>query len=89
MPFVQTDDEGSLLYRDWGEGEPVVFRAAWALSSIAWQYQMISLWTGADAPWLTTDAATDAQTTGRGYDYDTLAEDLASVLDHLDPKTSS
>ncbi len=34
MPFVQTDDF-SLFYRDWSEGEPVVFCAAWALSSTA------------------------------------------------------
>jgi pimeloyl-ACP methyl ester carboxylesterase len=42
MP-VHTDDEVSLFVRDWGEGDPVVLCAAWALSSIAWQYQMISV----------------------------------------------
>jgi pimeloyl-ACP methyl ester carboxylesterase len=32
MPFVQTDDDVSLFFRDWGEGEPVMFCAAWALT---------------------------------------------------------
>jgi len=43
MPFVQASDDVSLFYRDRGDGMPVVFCAAWALSSIAWQYQMISV----------------------------------------------
>lgn len=43
MPFVQTAPDASLFYRDWGAGAPVLFCAAWALSSVAWQYQMMSV----------------------------------------------
>jgi pimeloyl-ACP methyl ester carboxylesterase len=85
MPLVQTDDGVSLFVRDWGEGEPVLFCAAWALSSIAWQYQMISvLDSGRRAVAYDRRGHGRSDDPGRGYDYDTLAEDLASVLDHLD-----
>jgi non-heme chloroperoxidase len=85
MPFAQTDDHVSLFFRDWGEGEPVVFCAAWALSSIAWQYQMISvLDSGRRAVAYDRRGHGRSDDPGRGYDYDTLADDLACVLEHLD-----
>jgi pimeloyl-ACP methyl ester carboxylesterase len=85
MGFVQTDDEVSLFYRDWGEGEPVVFCAAWALSSIAWQYQMISVVdSGRRAVAYDRRGHGRSDDPGRGYDYDTLAEDLASLFEGLD-----
>jgi pimeloyl-ACP methyl ester carboxylesterase len=85
MPFVHTDDDVSLFYRDWGEGEPVVFCAAWALSSVAWQYQMINVVDGGRRA-VAYDRRGHGRSDdpGRGYDYDTLAEDLASLLEHLD-----
>jgi non-heme chloroperoxidase len=85
MGFVRTDDGVSLLVRDWGEGEPVVFCAAWALSSIAWQYQMISVVDdGRRAVAYDRRGHGRSDDPGRGYDYDTLADDLARVLEHLD-----
>jgi non-heme chloroperoxidase len=85
MPFVQTDHEVCLFFRDWSEGEPVVFCAAWALSSIAWQYQMISV-VGSGRRAVAYDRRGHGRSDdpGRGYDYDTLADDLARVLGHLD-----
>jgi pimeloyl-ACP methyl ester carboxylesterase len=85
MGFVQTDDGVSLFVRDWGEGEPVVFCAAWALSSIAWQYQMISVVdSGRAAVAYDRRGHGRSDDAGRGYDYDTLADDLARVLERLD-----
>lgn len=85
MPFVQTQDHVSLFYRDWGKGEPVVFCAAWALSSIAWQYQMISVVdSGRRAVAYDRRGHGRSDDPGHGYDYDTLADDLARVLDSLD-----
>lgn len=84
MPFIHTENDGALFYRDWGAGQPVVFCAAWALSSNAWQYQMIAVVdSGCRA------VAYDRRGHGRsddaatGYDYDTLADDLAQVLTSL------
>jgi non-heme chloroperoxidase len=78
--------DGTRLYhRDWGEGRPVVFLAGWGLPSECWAYQAAALSEEglrciaydrrghgrSDAPW-------------KGYDYDTLADDLAAVLEQLD-----
>lgn len=85
MSFVQTTDGVSLFVRDWGEGEPVVFCAAWALSSIAWQYQMISVAdSGRRAVAYDRRGHGRSDDPGRGYNYDTLAADLADVLEQLD-----
>jgi non-heme chloroperoxidase len=85
MPFVRTADDVSLFFRDWGEGEPVVFCAAWALSGIAWQYQMIGVVdSGRRAVAYDRRGHGRSDDPGRGYDYDTLADDLASVLEYLD-----
>ena len=85
MPFVQTQDDVSLFFRDWGEGDPVLFCAAWALSGVAWQYQMISV-VDAGRRAIAYDRRGHGRSDdpGRGYDYDTLSEDLARLIEHLD-----
>jgi pimeloyl-ACP methyl ester carboxylesterase len=85
MPTFQTNDQTPIHYEDWGDGPPIVFVAAWALSSRMWQYQMVTL---ADQGFRTI--AYDRRGHGRsgrpgsGYDYDTLADDLAGLMEHLD-----
>lgn len=85
MPFVQTNDGTNLSYRDWGSGAPVVFVHGGQLGADMWEYQAVPLAErglrcvaydrrgcgGSDQPW-------------GGYDYDTLADDLAALLDRLD-----
>ncbi len=74
-----------LFHRDWGQGRPVVFLSGWALSSDCWGYQMLPL---SEQGFRTV--AYDrrghgrSDDPGRDYDYDTLADDLAAVLDALD-----
>jgi non-heme chloroperoxidase len=85
MSFVTTRDNVTLFYHDWGAGEPVVFCAAWALSSVAWQYQMISIVdSGRRAVAFDRRGHGRSDDPGRGYDFDTLADDLATVIEHLD-----
>jgi non-heme chloroperoxidase len=85
MPFVETDSGVSLFYRDWGTGAPVLFCAAWALSSVAWQYQMMSVVdAGYRAVAYDRRGHGRSDDPGRGYDYDTLADDLASAIESLD-----
>lgn len=85
MPFVNTQDDTELFYRDWGTGSPVLFCAAWALSGIAWQYQMIDVVdSGRRAVSYDRRGHGRSDDPGRGYDYDTLADDLAALIDHLD-----
>ncbi len=85
MPFFETSDGTSLHYVDGGTGRPVVLVASAWLSSRMWEFQL---------PYLVDRGlrcvAYDRRGHGRsdwpwdGYDYDTLAEDVASLLEHLD-----
>jgi non-heme chloroperoxidase len=85
MPFLQAGDDTSLYYTDWGSGRPAVFVASAWLNSRMWEFQL---------PWLVGQGlrciAYDRRGHGRsdspwnGYDYDTLADDLAELLEQLD-----
>jgi non-heme chloroperoxidase len=84
MPYIETTDHVRIYYQDWGSGQPVVFVSSWGLSSKMWQYQMINLIDHG-----LRCIAYDRRGHGRsdqpsgGYDYDTLADDLAGLLDTL------
>jgi pimeloyl-ACP methyl ester carboxylesterase len=84
-PFVEARDGTNLFVRDWGQGKPLVFAAPWALNSDYWEYQMTPL----SARGLRC-VAYDRRGHGRsdepahGYDLDSLADDLAAVMDQAD-----
>lgn len=85
MPYLQARD-GTMLYaKDWGEGPPVVLIHGWPLDSDMWEYQSVPLASAG-----LRVIAYDRRGFGRsgqpwtGYDYDTLADDLAAVMDALD-----
>ena len=84
-PYIRTRDGAELFYRDWGTGRPVVFLSGWTLPSDMWGYQMLPL-SEQGLRCIAYDRRGHGQSTdpGRGYDYDTLADDLAAVLDTLD-----
>ncbi|GJE61401.1 alpha/beta fold hydrolase [Methylobacterium trifolii] len=85
MAFIETQDGTRLFYKDWGSGRPVVLIHGWPLDADMWEYQMPAL---TEAGFRTI--AYDRRGFGRsdqpwsGYDYDTFADDLKAVLDHLD-----
>ena len=87
MPFLQARDGTNLHYSDWGTGSPVVLIHGWPLDADMWEYQSVAL-----ASQGLRVIAYDRRGFGRsgqpwtGYDYDTLADDLAAVLDALDVK---
>jgi non-heme chloroperoxidase len=82
---VRTIDGIDLFCRDWGQGRPLLFLSGWCLNSLMWGYQMEPL---------ARDGfrciAYDRRGHGRsgdaggGYDFDTLADDLAAVIEALD-----
>lgn len=84
-PFIETADGTSLFYSDWGSGQPVVFLAAWCLNSSAWDYQTNYL-TSQGIRCVAYDRRGHGRSSrpGSGYDFDTLSDDLATVLEQLD-----
>ena len=81
MPYIKTRDGTDIYVKDWGSGRPVILIHGWPLSSDSWDPQMMAL---ADAGFRAI--AYDRRGFGRsgqpwnGYDYDTLADDLADVM---------
>lgn len=82
--FVAAKDGTSLFIRDWGAGRPVLFLSGWALPSDFWGYQMLALARqGYRAIAYDRRGHGRSADPGRGYDHDTLADDLAAVIDGL------
>ena len=83
MSYVETSDGTKLYYKDWGTGRPVVMMHGWPLSSDTFDDLSMAL---ADNGFRAISY--DRRGFGRshqpweGYDYDTLADDLAAVLAH-------
>ncbi len=84
-PTIRSRDGAVLFHRDWGQGRPVVFVASWSLPSDSWGYQMLAL-SQAGLRCVAHDRRGHgrSQDPGRGYDYDSLADDLAAVMHTLD-----
>ena len=82
-----TKDGTKLYYKDWGEGQPVVFSRGWPLSSDAWEDQMCFL-----AARGYRCIAHDRRGYGRseqpwnGNDMNTHADDLAGLISALNLK---
>jgi non-heme chloroperoxidase len=85
MPHFPAPDGTELFYRDWGAGCPVVFVHGMLMSSEMWQYQMLHLSeNGLRAVAYDRRGHGRSDDPGTGYDFDTLADDLAALLDRLD-----
>lgn len=73
-----------MFYEDWGHGQPVVLIHGWPLSHEMWEYQVNDL---VDAGFRVI--AYDRRGFGKsskpydGYDYDTLTDDLRTLLEDL------
>lgn len=82
--FVAAKDGTSLFVRDWGAGRPVLFLSGWALPSDFWGYQMLGVARkGYRAIAYDRRGHGRSADPGRGYDHDTLADDLAAFIDGL------
>ena len=80
--IVTTHDGTRLNVKDWGTGRPVIFIHGWPLSADSWDDQAMAVaaagmraiaydrrgFGGSSQPWT-------------GYDYDTLSDDLAAVME--------
>lgn len=90
MPFIKTSDGTELFYNDWGSGTPVVLIHGWPLDGDMWEHQ--SLFLAENGFRVITY---DRRGFGRssqpysGYDYDTFADDLKTIIEKLDLKDAS
>jgi len=81
MNHVTLPDKTTLYIKDWGAGRPVILLSGWPLTADSWDDQaLVIAGSGYRA------IAYDRRGFGRssqpwgGYDYDTLADDLAAVI---------
>lgn len=85
MAYFTTRDGAEIYYKDWGSGKPILFSHGWPLDADMWEYQMEYL---SSRGYRTI--AFDRRGFGRssqpwnGYDYDTFADDIHALIEHLD-----
>ena len=90
MPTIKSHDGTELFCRRWGDGPPVLFVHGWALNSDAWQSAMLAtVSAGRQAIAFDRRGHGRSDDPGRGYDYDSLADDLAAVIEELDLKDAT
>jgi non-heme chloroperoxidase len=85
MAFVRAKDDVQLHVKDMGKGRPVVLIHGWPLTGDMFEYQTLAL-LEAGYRVITYDRRGFGQSghPADGYNYDTFADDLASVLEELD-----
>ena len=82
MPYIETKDGTELYVKDWGSGRPVILLHGWPLTADSWDDQALALANAGHRV-----IFYDRRGFGRssqpwtGYDYDTLADDLATVIE--------
>ncbi|HWX66594.1 MAG TPA: alpha/beta hydrolase [Rhodanobacter sp.] len=87
MTTITAKDGTQIYYKDWGQGQPVVFSHGWPLTADAWDAQMLFM---SSHGYRTI--AHDRRGHGRsgqpwnGNDMDTYADDLAALIEKLDLK---
>lgn len=89
MPSIRTKDGVDIFYKDWGQGQPIVFSHGWPLSSDDWDAQML-FFLNKGFRVIAHDRRGHGRSTqtGSGHDMDHYADDLAALTQHLDLKNA-
>ena len=88
MPYLNVAPEGqqptNIFYTDRGQGRPVVLIHGWPYSSAMFEYQTnVLLREGFRCIAYDRRGFGRSDHPGTGYDYDTMTDDLAKLMDHL------
>jgi len=84
-PFIEAHDGTRLYWTQWGLGRPILFLSSAGMTTEMWDYQMVAF-----ADQGHRCIAFDRRGHGRsdrplgGYEYDTFADDIASLITALD-----
>jgi pimeloyl-ACP methyl ester carboxylesterase len=85
MPTIVTADGTEIFYKDWGEGQPIVFGHGWPLSADDWDTQMMFfLLRGYRVIAHDRRGHGRSAQTADGHDMDHYADDLAALTTRLD-----
>jgi non-heme chloroperoxidase len=89
MPTITTKDGTQIYYKDWGEGQPVVFSHGWPLSADDWDTQMM-FFLNHGYRVIAHDRRGHGRSSqpGDGHDMDHYADDLAELTAYLDLKNA-
>ena len=84
MSTIKTRDNVEIFYKDWGEGQPVVFSHGWPLNGDAWDEQLFFL-ASKGYRVIAHDRRGHGRSsqTWRGNDMNTYADDLAQLIEQL------
>src|SRR4051794_35467665 len=87
--MITTKDGAHIYYKDWGNGEPIIFHHGWPLSADDWDAQMMFFLSHGYRV-----IAHDRRGHGRssqtatGNDMDTYASDVAQLVAQLDLRSA-
>lgn len=85
MPFTSATDGTRLYWHEWGEGAPMLFLSGLGMGSQMWQYQVAAFAEqGFRCIALDRRGHGRSDQPSRGYDHDTFADDIATLIDDLD-----
>src|SRR5215813_12871618 len=85
MGTITTKDGVEIFYKDWGQGQPIVFHHGWPLSCDDWDAQMLFfLQHGYRVVGIDRRGHGRSSQVWDGHDLDHYAADAAAVVAHLD-----
>ncbi|MCU1758782.1 alpha/beta hydrolase [Pseudomonas sp. 14P_8.1_Bac3] len=89
MTSFTTSDGTEIFYKDWGNGQPIVFHHGWPLSSDDWDAQML-FFVSKGYRVIAHDRRGHGRSTqtSTGNDMDTYAADVAALVAHLKLKNT-
>ena len=85
MNTITVKDGTQIYFKDWGNGQPIVFSHGWPLSADDWDAQMM-FFLNQGYRVIAHDRRGHGRSTqtGEGHDMDHYADDLAELVAHLD-----
>jgi len=85
MPFITANDGTQLFWREWGEGAPILFLSSLGCGTTLWDYQIAAFAEqGFRCIGFDRRGHGRSDIPARGYDHNTFADDVATVIDTLD-----